>query len=49
MQKTMMFKRIMTLFLAFVMMLGILPLSELMRPVYAAENSPGHIYHTTFF
>lgn len=39
MQKTTMFKRIMTLFLAFVMMLGILPLSELMRPVYAAENT----------
>ena len=39
MQKTTMFKRIMTLFLAFVMMLGILPLSEFMRPVYAAENT----------
>lgn len=39
MQKTSLFKRIMTLFLAFIMLLGILPLSNLTLPVYAADSS----------
>ena len=37
MQKTTMFKRIMTLFLVFVMVLGILPISEFVSPAIAAE------------
>ena len=41
MQKTTMFKRIMTLFLVFVMVLGILPISELVSPAIAAEAKEG--------
>lgn len=39
MQKTSFFKRIMTLFLAFIMMLGLLPISQFVEPAYAAESS----------
>ena len=41
MQKTTMFKRIMTLFLVFVMVLGILPISEFVSPAIAAEAKEG--------
>lgn len=39
MQKISFFKRIMTLFLAFIMMLGLLPISQFVEPAYAAESS----------
>ena len=41
MQKTTFFKRAMSLFLAFVMALGLLPVSEFGIPAYAAEGSSG--------
>ena len=39
MQKTSFFKRIMTMLLAFIMMLGLLPISQFVEPAYAAESS----------
>lgn len=39
MHKTSFFKRIMTLFLAFIMVLGILPISQLVTPAYASSAS----------
>ena len=47
MQKTTMFKRIMTLFLVFVMVLGILPISEFVAPAIAAEAKEGPPATTT--
>ena len=47
MQKTSFFKRIMTLFLAFIMMLGLLPISQFTAPAYAAEASGGPPATTT--
>ena len=41
MQKTSFFKRIMTMLLAFIMMLGLLPISQFTAPAYAAEASGG--------
>ena len=47
MHKTSFFKRMMTLFLAFIMMLGILPISQFAAPAYAAEASAGPPVTTT--
>lgn len=47
MQKTSFFKRIMTMLLAFIMMLGLLPISQFTAPAYAAEASGGPPATTT--